>query len=66
MWRPQESAGRKMLERRGAVLKGCMQIRLGQVTGVIGFGEQAQVGEPQISDQGLLDLQGGGLPLSSR
>ena len=40
-----------MLERHWVVLKGGEQIRLGQMPGVAGLGEQAKIGEAQTAYQ---------------
>lgn len=46
-----------MLEAHGVVLEGREQVRLGQVAGVAGLGEQAQVGQLQFLDHLCFRLQ---------
>ncbi len=40
-----------MLKRHRVILKGGVQIRLGQMTCVAGLGKQAKIGKPQLLNQ---------------
>ena len=47
-----------MLERYGVILKGGVQIRLGQMPGIARFGKQTQIGKAQLLNQLFFLCQG--------
>jgi hypothetical protein len=47
-----------VLERYGVILKGGVQIRLGQMPGIARFGKQTQIGKAQLLNQLFFFLSG--------